>query len=128
VRAEASAKRMRRTLGVAEKHLWKQLRTLEWDGTHFRRQVPMGNYVVDFVSHRHRLIVEVDGPVHELPDVAKRDAERDRWLESRGYSVFRVANQNVLADVRLVMTAIIHQLRSRTPTPRPTPQGGGGQT
>jgi very-short-patch-repair endonuclease len=116
---------MRRGLTYAEKLLWQDLRKLEIDGSHFRRQAPFGSYIVDFVCHAARLVIEVDGAVHDLPDVAARDLEREQWLKGRGYSVFRVRNEDVVSDLDLVMIAIIHQLRSRTPTPDPSPQGGG---
>ena len=124
-RADRTAKRLRRGLSFAEKQLWKELRKLELSGSHFRRQAPMGRYIVDFVCHWARLVVEVDGGVHDLPEVAARDLEREQWLKARGYSVFRVRNEDVVRDLNLVMIAIIHQLRAGTPTPDPSPQGGG---
>jgi very-short-patch-repair endonuclease len=124
-RADRSAKRMRRNPTYSETLLWKELRKLKLDGSHFRRQVSMGSYIVDFVCHGARLIVEVDGAVHDLPEVAARDLEREKWLNGRGYSVFRVRNEGLSEDLHLVVQAILNELRSRTPTPGPSPQGGG---
>ena len=118
-RAGAQAKRMRREPTYAEKQLWKVLRTTD---LHFRRQAPFGPYVVDFVCHRHRLIVELDGGVHNLPTVASRDAEREAWLTGRGYRVMRFFNDQRPDDI---VSMIIARISADTPTPNPSPQGGG---
>jgi very-short-patch-repair endonuclease len=80
-----------------EERLWKELRKLD---ANFRRQAPIGRYFADFASHAPRLVIEVDGAVHErLPDVAARDAERQRWLEGEGYRVLRFTDDQVRHDV-----------------------------
>ena len=122
-RADASAKRMRREPTYAEKRLWKLLRTTD---LHFRRQAPFGPYIVDFVCHRHRLIVELDGGVHDLPEVAARDVERDLWLTGRGYRVMRFLNGQAVSDTSGVVQMILAAAGVDTPTPNPSPQGGGG--
>jgi len=119
-RAEASAKRMRRAPTSAEAKLWKLLRKTD---LHFRRQAPFGPYIVDFVCHRHRLIVELDGGIHGLPSVAARDAEREAWLMARGYRVMRFLNSQAPDDVASMIFA---RISAETPTPDPSPQGGGG--
>ncbi len=116
---------MRKDLTYAEAKLWKSLKTLRNDGVHFRRQAPFGNYIVDFVCHPARLIVEVDGGVHALAHVALRDAEREEWLKGRGYSVLRVTNDEVVEDPDAVVRWIAGRLSACTPTPGPSPQGGG---
>ena len=121
-RADAAARRMRRTPTYAEKELWKALRKTE---LHFRRQAPFGAYIVDFVCHRHRLIVELGGGIHDLPSVAARDAEREAWLTGRGYRVMRFGNNEAPDDVVRVLREWIS---ADTPTPSPSPQGGGGLT
>jgi very-short-patch-repair endonuclease len=73
-------------------------------GEKFRRQVPMGPYVVDFVSHRSRLIVELDGGQHAVQ--MEHDRERTRWLESRGYRVIRFWNNQMLTETEPVLEAI----------------------
>jgi len=121
-RADASAKRMRRDLTYAEKRLWKLLRRTD---LHFRRQAPLGPYIVDFVCHEHRLIVELDGGIHNLPQVAARDAERDLWLTGRGYRVMRFPNEQAVSDTVGVVQMILAAVSAGTPTPNPSPQGGG---
>ena len=97
-RGERLARSLRASATPAEKTLWAALRKLNLDGAHFRRQAPFGPYVVDFVCHRSRLIVEVDGGIHKHPVVAARDTERETWLRQRGYSVIRITNQDALFD------------------------------
>ena len=118
-RAERSAKRMRREPTYAEAKFWKALRATN---LHFRRQAPFGPYIVDFVCHRHRLVVEMDGGVHNLPEVASRDAERDAWLTGRGYRVMRFPN-NVTPDD--IVQLILGRLGDDTPTPTPPRKGEG---
>ena len=120
-RADRAARRMRREPTYAEAKLWTLLRQTD---LHFRRQSPFGPYVVDFVCHRHRLIVELDGGVHELPDVAARDAVREAWLTGRGYRVMRFRNEDLPDEI---LQVILAELGVDTPTPNPSPQGGGGQ-
>ena len=118
--ADASAKRMRRALTYSERYLWNLLRKTD---LHFRRQAPFGRYIVDFVCHEHRLVVELDGGVHNLPEVAAHDAERDAWLTGRGYQVMRFLSSQSPVDV---VSMIMARISAETPTPNPSPQGGGG--
>jgi very-short-patch-repair endonuclease len=115
---------MRRQPTYAEKRLWKLLRTTD---LHFRRQAPFGPYIVDFVCHRHRLIIELDGGIHNLPEVAARDAQRELWLTGRGYRVMRFPNEQAVSDAAGVVQMILAAAGVDTPTPSPSPQGGGEQ-
>ena len=121
-RADRAARRMRRTPTYTEQRLWKALRTTQ---LHFRRQAPFGPYIADFVCHEHRLIVELDGGIHNLPAVAARDIQRDAWLTGRGYRVMRFTNEEVAADIDGVVQMILSRVSADTPTPDPSPQGGG---
>jgi very-short-patch-repair endonuclease len=114
---------MRRTPTFAEKRLWKELRETK---LHFRRQAPLGPYIVDFVRHEHRLVIELDGGVHNLPEVAARDEIRELWLTARGYRVMRFANEHAVSDTISVVQMILARVSADTPTPNPSPQGGGG--
>lgn len=81
-----------------EQRLWEELRKLD---ANFRRQAPIGRYFADFAAHNPKLVVEVDGGVHErLPDVALRDFERQQWLQAQGYKVIRFTDRDVRNDVR----------------------------
>ena len=115
---------MRKEPTFAERRLWQELRRLE--NVRFRRRAPIGDYIVDFVCHGSRLIVEVDGGVHDIDVVARRDAERDAWLAGRCYRVLRLTNHEVIADVEAAVRRITTVAGADTPpTPNPSPQGGG---
>jgi very-short-patch-repair endonuclease len=81
---------------LPEKALWRALRRLH---LHVRRPAPIGRYVADFAVHEARLVIEIDGGRHDLPEAQLHDAIRDDWLRSQGYRVLRFRNQQVLDDV-----------------------------
>jgi len=85
------ARRLRQTAPATERKLWAMLRDRRLSALKFRRQVPIGPYVADFVCLRHRLIIEADGPFHD----PLRDGARDAWLSARGFRVLRFANREV---------------------------------
>ena len=82
----------------------------------------MGRYIVDFASHRARLVIEIDGGQHA--ERASADAERTRFIQAEGYRVLRFWNNEVLTNIDGVLEAIQSALTT-TPTPDPSPQGGG---
>src|SRR5689334_13810058 len=85
----ASARRLRANATNAEATVWRHLRALETDGTHFRRQVPVGPYVADFACMAARLIIGIDGSHHGEEPHRSKDAQRTAWLEPEGYRVLR---------------------------------------
>jgi very-short-patch-repair endonuclease len=105
----------------AEQRLWSRIRRKQLNGHRFRRQVPLGPYVVDFACLESKLVVEVDGGQHAL-DVA-RDAERTAWLQAQGFRVLRFWNNEVLGNTGGVIETIRGTLGA-APHPRPPPQGG----
>ena len=98
------ARRLRREMTQAEKLLWSVLRNRGLGGLKFRRQYPIGSYVVDFYCHEIRLVVEVDGESHEGRQEA--DKQRQEFLEAFGYRVFRVTNDDVLKNLEGVALGI----------------------
>ena len=114
------ARRLRSNMTLPERLVWSELRQLKMN---FRRQVPIGSYVVDFAHHDSRVIVELDGPVHDLPDVALRDAVRSEWLEAQGFRLLRFTNKTVIE----ALPDVIEQIRSAAVSPpsRPFPHQGG---
>ncbi|MFO1173096.1 MAG: DUF559 domain-containing protein [Hyphomicrobiaceae bacterium] len=98
------AKHLRRQSTEAERRLWERLRGRRLEGLKFRRQVPIGRYIADFVCHDAKLIVEVDGSQHD--DVVAADAERTRALEAAGYLVVRCWNNDVMAQIEAVVAMI----------------------
>lgn len=97
------AQRLRRELTGAEQALWKRLRNRQIRDAKFRRQQPIGPFIVDFVCQKRRLIVELDGSQHFGSDSDKR---RDAWLLSKGYRVLRFWNNEVSENIDGVLTAI----------------------
>jgi very-short-patch-repair endonuclease len=120
---EGFSRSMRKAPTEVERKLWWHLRhRLMMSGTHFRRQVRSGRYIVDFASHGARLVIEIDGGQHAERIAA--DAERTKSIEADGYRVIRFWNNDVLTNIDGVLEAIQHALAT-TPTPDPSPQGGG---
>ena len=93
----------------AEEVLWQELRGTKL-GVHFRRQHVIGTYIADFVSLKNRLIIEVDGEYHQLPEQQLLDAERTKYFEQKGYRVIRFTNAQVLNDLEMVMSKLIKAL------------------
>jgi very-short-patch-repair endonuclease len=92
----AFARRLRRDMTGAEAILWRALRGCAFMGLKFRRQVPIGKYVVDFLCVEHRLIVELDGAPHDDPRQKQYDARRDAELTEQGYKVLRFRNDLII--------------------------------
>ena len=95
---------MRKRQTPAEARLWSRLHNGHLMGVKFRRQVPIGPFIVDFCSRRARLIVEADGGQHGEQEEA--DAERTAFLEARGYTVLRFWNHMILHETDAVMEAV----------------------
>jgi very-short-patch-repair endonuclease len=95
----------------AEIVIWRELRAGRFAGFKFRRQVPFGPYIVDFICFAARLVVELDGEPHEKPDQQMHDTQRDAWLTSQGSHVLRVKNELVLGNADLVLDEIGRTLR-----------------
>jgi very-short-patch-repair endonuclease len=106
-------KRLRRKMTGPELTLWRELRVLRDTGFVIRRQSPFGVYTVDFVSHRERLVIEVDGATHDTIEQTVRDAERTEFIESRGYVVVRFSNDDVLYATTDVVNRIKQVLVER---------------
>jgi very-short-patch-repair endonuclease len=95
---------LRKELTPAEKKLWAYLRGDKLNGVNFRRQHAIGKFIVDFVSIKRRLVIEMDGSQHVQQE--KYDNERTEYLESHGYKVIRFWNEDVMKDINGVIQAI----------------------
>ena len=109
----ARARQLRKNLTDAERVLWNILRSRQVSGYKFRRQAPIGPYIVDFVCFENRLIVEVDGGQHL--ERANYDDRRTAWLESAGFKVIRFWNNQVLAETETVREAIFIAVQRLSP-------------
>jgi very-short-patch-repair endonuclease len=103
----AFAKKMRLNMTEPERRLWKALRwRLPVEGSHFRRQVSLGPYIVDFCVHGVKLIIEVDGEQHGADKARARDVTRTEFLLSMGYRVLRFSNHDVMTAIDVVLDTI----------------------
>jgi very-short-patch-repair endonuclease len=98
IRTYKQARRLRAHLSRPEVLPWVRLRGRTADAPTFRRQHPVGPYITDFCCSTTRLVVEIDGGVHNAPDRMLRDTEREAYLRDRGYRVLRLTNHEVLSD------------------------------
>jgi very-short-patch-repair endonuclease len=142
----AAAKRLRANTTPHERILWRALKELPVEGSHFRRQAPIGPYVVDFFCPAAHLIIELDGGHHNDDETAARDRKRQLWLEQEGYRIIRFWNSEITSDLKAVLERIYfelhgsreakvgplkHHRRRETVTPprplrgRPSPSRGG---
>lgn len=104
------ARRLRNNPSLLDANAWKILRRLRDEGIHIRRQHPIGRYVVDFAIARARLAIEIDGGIHDLPEVAAADAERQRIIEQLGWSVLRLPGK-LVSTPELLIDAVRLKLR-----------------
>ena len=117
------AKQMRAHPTDAEALLWYYLRAKRVFDVKFKRQVPLGQYIVDFVAKTERVIIEVDGGQHN----SDQDRARDEWFHSQGYQVLRLWNHDVLTQTEQVLESIRMCLSRNSPSPpAPLPQAGEG--
>ena len=106
-----TARALRRKQTEAERALWTQLRKMRASGPRFRRQHPLGHYIVDFVCLEKKLILEIDGGHHNEDAVALHDADRTKWLENEGFRVLRFWNNEVISNLDGVFAVIDQALR-----------------
>ena len=105
------ARELRQRQTRAEKTLWARLRNRQSDGVKFRRQQPIGHYIVDFANFENRVVVEIDGGQHNEREMEEKDEARTLWLSKEGYRVLRFWNNEVLGNVDGVLEVIRTALR-----------------
>jgi very-short-patch-repair endonuclease len=115
------ARGLRNRMTDAELRLWLRLRCEQLDRFRFRRQIPIGPYVVDFVCFKAQLMVEVDGGQHATNEA--QDTRRTEWLASQGFRVLRFWNTDVLGETDAVVGQIANAIRN--PLPDPPHEGEG---
>src|SRR5947207_15135072 len=116
----ARARNLRKRMTDEKIKLWQALRLKQIIGIRFRRQAPLGKYIVDFVSHEHKLIIELDGGQHNDHTQIKYDAQRTKWLETQGYRVQRFWNNDVLLHLDAVLDIIWDICREKDPSSLPS--------
>jgi very-short-patch-repair endonuclease len=110
------ARQFRKEPTTSEEILWQAIRGRKLDGRRFRRQQPIGVFVVDFYCSAEKLIVEVDGPIHELQ--REHDQQRQELLESLGLKMARVTSKQVETDIDSAL-ALIRQFYTASDPPLP---------
>ena len=127
-----NAKTLRRNLTDVEQKLWYHLRAHRFMGRKFKRQKPLGRYVVDFICLEEKLIIELDGGQHS--ENLEYDHERDSWLRSQGYTVLRFWNnelmnetESVLERIRLALFSEAISSETLSPGPSPTSVRGDAE-
>ena len=116
---------MRHADSLAEKLAWVLLRDRRMLGLKFRRQVSIEKFIVDFYCHELRLIIELDGGVHDQPSQIKKDTRRNARLRQLGYQLLRVPNGIVMKDPAAFIEKIRAFLPSPAPSGHPLPEGEG---
>jgi len=114
---------------------WKQLRALRAEGFAFRREQRLGRYWADFVCLRRRVIVEVDGPLHDTEKAREHDTKRDAWLSNEGFIVLRFKDAEILSSAywlgkvrQALLSKPEREYRKRaSPHPLPPPPLGEGE-
>ena len=96
---------LRKNQTKGEIALWIQLKN-RYKGFKFRRQVSIGDCVVDFYCHKLKLIIEVDGGIHNEKEQKDHDIRRDHWLKSKGYNIKRVCNEDCVYSMEIVLEEI----------------------
>lgn len=120
------AKKLRRTMTDAENKIWRNVRAGRFEGVKFKRQAPLGPYVVDFIAPTAKLIIEVDGGQHT--ELAREDALRTSFLEQQGYRVLRFPNDDVLLRSEAVLESIYNVLMATNSPFSSTPANGQAES
>ena len=122
------ARQLRKNATDCERLMWRHLRAHRFQGNKFRRQQPLGPYIVDFVCFETRCIIEADGGQHA--DALDDDARRDGWLRAQGFTVLRFWNNEILSNLEGVLERILEVCRvavaQSSPSPQPLSHQGRG--
>jgi very-short-patch-repair endonuclease len=109
------SRELRQNQTDAEQRIWTELRGRRFAGVKFRRQVPIGQFIVDFLSVRKNLVIELDGGQHYDPAGRARDAKRDEYLRLQGLNVLRFSDYDVLKNTEMVLHRILVALEGPHP-------------
>jgi very-short-patch-repair endonuclease len=113
LKIKAFARKLRREMSLPEVIVWQNIRGRRLEGMAFRRQYPMGRYVLDFYCDEVRLAVEIDGQQYTPGDHPDRDIERDGWFTAHGIETLRIPAIDVLTELDGVLTRIVAAVRAR---------------
>jgi len=108
----ARARQLRRNMTKSEKTLWAYLRNQQLCGFYFRRQHPMGQFIADFFCAKARLVIELDGGIHDVKEVREHDISRQQEIENWGITVIRFRNEEVMDNIQDVLLKISRHLQT----------------
>lgn len=111
----AAARELRQPQTPAEIKLWARLRDRQLSGYKFRRQHPIGRFIVDFYYAEHKSAIEIDGDSHA--DQVEYDQARTQWLNEEGYRVIRFSNREVFGQLDAVLETILNECMTNPPSP-----------
>ncbi|MFQ5964287.1 MAG: endonuclease domain-containing protein [Candidatus Scalinduaceae bacterium] len=117
------ARNLRRRSTKEERFLWRYLRAKQLEGLKFRRQQPIGKYIVDFVCFEKRLIIELDGGQHTTEIERKKDCIRDKWFTEQGFKVLRFWNNDVFKNINGILEVISSKSLNHPPLSPPIKGG-----
>jgi very-short-patch-repair endonuclease len=123
------AKQLRQAMTRAETLLWRYVKADRIDGLGFRRQVPIQNYIADFICMSAKIVVELDGESHDFEERQRADQNRDAFFVSEGFQILRFTNEQVMSNLEGVVEAIRQTAASRLrglPLSPALPHKGGG--
>ena len=112
----SNARALRKNATDAERLLWSELRDHRLNGASFRRQVPIGNYIADFLCHAAKLVIELDGGQHFSDGQEQADARRSAIIEAKGFRVLRFNNHDLMTNRAGVLETIAAAVAARAPT------------
>ncbi len=119
------ARSLRANFTNAERIIWSALRAHRMNGASFRRQTPIGPYIVDFACHAARLVIEIDGGQHFESKEEQRDARRDAYLTGKGFRVLRFNNHDVMSNRQGVLETIAAAIEHAPSLSLPRKRGRG---
>jgi len=107
------AAELRRNMTLAEKILWNELSAKKLSGYTFRRQHPINNFIADFYCHKARLVIEIDGSIHEVRDHKIYDEGREDELEKFGLATIRFTNNQIMNNIESVLSKLRSECEER---------------
>ena len=105
------AKNLRKNATIQERRLWNLLKNRQFLNLKFKRQQPIGNYIVDFVCPEAKLVIEIDGGQHNFPENVKFDEVRTRYLNELGYKVIRFWNNEIYENIDGVLSKLLEEIK-----------------
>ena len=109
---QRNAKNLRKRETKAEKLLWEKLKNKQLLGLKFRRQHPIDIFIADFYCHKIKLVIEIDGSIHELLEIKEIDDGRTFELEKLGIKIIRFTNNDIEKNIDMVIKKIIHYIKN----------------